>query len=232
VDRNDGSKNIEDYINKLNTMLDTFDEITYIDWNSPNGSFLSEIKDKLPQTNRIKHFSISPNIVSQILNNVLNLDVSLISKSLAFNLGLRRTNAEWVVFSSMDTIPPTKETIDSFLTKANKNTLYTFNLDFQLASKNLWLKIKGGEENMLWEGYINENIQKKALMYGFKALKIDDIKPNTKILQHTNKLNDIFEWFNNFDKLVPSNLEPYEFIISRNNPYWGLFSVEIEHEFI
>ena len=233
VDRNDGSKSQEDFINKINSMLGSFDEVVYVDWNSPKGSYLTEIKEYLPKTNKIKHFSIHPDIISQLLDSVSTLDVSLISKSLAFNIGLRRTDAEWVVFSSMDTTPPTKEVIDERLSKSNKNTLYNFTEDFQLASKNLWYKIKGGEENMLWEGYINENIIKKVSMWGFKTKTVHDITPHPRILHKSlNKQNSVNEWVNNFNQIVPEGLEFYEFFISRNSIFWGLSNIKIEYEFI
>ena len=54
VNRNDGYKDFERGLIHFKSMLDTFDEITYIDWNSPKGSFLWEIQDQLPKTGKIK----------------------------------------------------------------------------------------------------------------------------------------------------------------------------------
>ena len=58
--RNDGYKEKERFCIHLKTLLETFDEIIYIDWNSDNISFLYEVKDILPKTGRIKHLVIPP----------------------------------------------------------------------------------------------------------------------------------------------------------------------------
>ena len=47
VNRNDGYKEDERFIIHLKTLLDTFDEVNYVDWNSPEESFLTKIKDKI-----------------------------------------------------------------------------------------------------------------------------------------------------------------------------------------
>ena len=67
INRNDGYKDFERGLIHFKSMLDTFDEVTYIDWNSPERSFLWEIKDQLPETGKLKHFIIPPEIVSQII---------------------------------------------------------------------------------------------------------------------------------------------------------------------
>ena len=60
VNRNDGYKDFERGIIHFKSMLDTFDEVFYIDWNSPSGSFFWEIKDELPKTGKLKHVVIQP----------------------------------------------------------------------------------------------------------------------------------------------------------------------------
>ena len=58
--RNDGYKEKERGIINLTTLLDTFDEVIYVDWNSESHSFLYEIIDDLPKTGRLKHYVIPP----------------------------------------------------------------------------------------------------------------------------------------------------------------------------
>ena len=46
VNRNDGYKDFERGLIHFKSMINTFDEINYIDWNSPEGSFLWAVQDK------------------------------------------------------------------------------------------------------------------------------------------------------------------------------------------
>ena len=66
VNRNDGYKDFERGLIYFKSALESFDEVNYIDWNSPSSSFLWEIEDKLPKKNKIKHYCISSNVVSSI----------------------------------------------------------------------------------------------------------------------------------------------------------------------
>ena len=70
VNRNDGYKDFERGIIHFKSMIDTFDEVNYIDWNSPEGSFLWEIEDRITyKQERLKHFVIPPNIVDLIISH-------------------------------------------------------------------------------------------------------------------------------------------------------------------
>ena len=53
VNRNDGYKDLNRGIIHFKFMNETFDEINYVDWNSPDGSFLWEIENKIPTENTI-----------------------------------------------------------------------------------------------------------------------------------------------------------------------------------
>ena len=122
--RNDGYKEKERFLIHVKTILETFDELIYVDWNSEGESFLYEIIDDIPKTGRIKHFVISPYYHKLLTNN--DPDVQACNNVLAVNLALRRTDADWIVIGNIDIIPPTKEEWHNFLNKANPNTFYTF----------------------------------------------------------------------------------------------------------
>jgi hypothetical protein len=122
VNRNDGYKDFERGIIHFKSMLDTFDEITYVDWNSPSGSFLWEIQDKLPKTGKIKHFVIPPDVVSQM---ILDPRAQQCNEGLSRNIGIRRSNCDWVVSTNIDIIPPKREDLLSLIEKSNQNTFYT-----------------------------------------------------------------------------------------------------------
>lgn len=122
VNRNDGYKDFERGLIHFKSMLETFDEINYIDWNSPHKSFLWEIKDQLPKTGKIKHFIISPEI-AKILIPYEN--ASKCNETLSRNIALRRTQADWIVSTSLDIIPPKREDLLNLINILDKNTFYT-----------------------------------------------------------------------------------------------------------
>lgn len=281
--RNDGYKEEERFYIHLTTMLETFDEVVYIDWNSANQSFLNEIKTKLPKTNRLKHFVIEPEIAKILTAYDANAQVC--NTVLAFNIGIRRTDAEYIVLSTTDIIPPTKEVLQQFINKSNRHSFYTFsrrdieykdvianknNLteyrkfldstvppryfpakvtpndnysifnccgDFQLATKNIWLKIRGYEEQMLYACFVDTNAQKKAVLYGFQLVPVYDVP--LYHMSHTGMSNDgtspskqyynnVLEWVEYFDK----HIEHDHIMFSKNADTWGFSDIEIEYEII
>ena len=73
--RNDGYKEDERFVVCMNSMLETFDEVWYCDWNSPSdkGSFLWKMADQIPKTGKIRHFIITEDIVKILTNKFLGL---------------------------------------------------------------------------------------------------------------------------------------------------------------
>ena len=125
--RNDGYKEDKRTIVVIKSMLKTFDEVWFLDWNSPEGKnpVLWDIEDRLPKTKRLKHIVIPPSIAFQLTNNDTKIKDSLVS-ALCINIMLRRCDADWIISTNGDIIPPSKENLNSFLSKANKETFYTF----------------------------------------------------------------------------------------------------------
>jgi len=122
--RNDGYKENERLIIHINSLLETFDEVHYLDWNSDDnkGSVLNQIKDKLISNNRLKHYIIPASIVSQIYNNIEGIGACI--SPLIYNILLRRCDADWIVCTTNDIIAPKREIFEAFLAKADK-TFYT-----------------------------------------------------------------------------------------------------------
>ena len=282
--RNDGYKEKERFLIHLTTLLETFDEVIYVDWNSENNSFLYEIIDDLPKTQRLKHFIISPDHHRLLTNN--DPDVQKCCNVLAVNIALRRTEANWVTIGTIDLIPPSKKDLDNFLNKADKNTFYTFsrrdveyndiinnknnlNLfrdklnkstqpryfparvtpndewsiinccgDFQLAHKDIWYKIKGLEENMLYSCFVDTNVQKKAVLNNFSLEAIYDVP--IYHMSHTKNMmpqgGDLNTMHDNNNGRVPKYNDAWEWVEwfeeSQNNDNWGFADIEIEYEII
>ena len=121
VNRNDGYKDFERGLIHFKSMINTFDEINYIDWNSPEGSFLWEVQDKLPETGKIKHFIIPPDIVEMLIPS----DGQKCNEGLSRNIGIRRSDADWIVSTNIDIIPPKREDLLKLIEGLDKNTFYT-----------------------------------------------------------------------------------------------------------
>jgi len=279
--RNDGYKEKERFAIHLTTMLETFDEVIYVDWNSPNNSFLYEVLDLIPKTGRLKHYAIPPEYADMMTMG--DKKVQVCNSVLAFNIGLRRTDAEWVVLSTTDIIPPFKDTLERFIKQANKNSLYTlsrrdieyndvimnsnnltlfrqhldkttspryfptkvtpndhysiFNCcgDFQLASRNLWFKIQGYEELMLYACFVDTFVQKKAVLYGFNLIPIYNIPlyhmshngmSNDGSSPSKQYYNDSWYWIEQFKGEEFHGHVMY----SKNADTWGFSDTEIEYE--
>jgi len=121
--RNDGYKEDDRVVTCINSMVETFDEVWYIDWNSPEdkGSLLWKLEDRITKQGKIKHIVIPPNIASQLTL----ADASVVNGQIPPNLVFRRTDADWIVNTTIDIIAPKREIFEAFLAKADKNTFYT-----------------------------------------------------------------------------------------------------------
>lgn len=275
--RNDNYKEDDRIIVCLESMLDSFDEVWFLDWNSPEGKnpLLWDLKDRLPKTNRLKHIVIPPNIASLLTNNDPRAQACL--QTISTNIMLRRCEADWIVSTTIDIVAPNKKILNNFLLNANESTFYTLsrrevemseleklgfnnwkqlrdNLDltseprffparvtpndeyslinccgdFQLAHKSVWENVKGFEEQMIYACFQDTNIQKKAVLHGFKLEAIFDVPlyhlshvgmgndGSSPSKQHYNSPWDWVEFFNE----------------SQNEDSWGLVNTEIEYEII
>jgi len=123
--RNDGWKEDERILVCLTSMVETFDEVWFCDWNSPSkeGPILWKLKDQLPKTGKIRHFVI-PESVVEVLTSTCP-DISPYAFILAQNLLIKRCKADWIVSTAMDIIAPKKEYFNNFISTADKNTFYT-----------------------------------------------------------------------------------------------------------
>ena len=285
VNRNDGYKDYERGLIHFKSALSSFDEVTYIDWNSPTGSFLWEVQDKLPETGKLKHFVIPPHVVEYI---VPVEDAQKCNESLSRNIGIRRSECDWIVSTNIDIIPPKREDLLKLIAGLDKDTFYTisrreapkdvvykyghekfeelrdelyetiperrfpakvtnndeFSLinccgDFQIAHKDVWNKIKGFEEKMYYACFVDTNVQKKAVMNGFKLVDLYDPPlfrmehgayytkaDGSRVQDEENKgahtgdakaYNNVYEWVEIFSS-------------TRNDESWGLSETTIDFE--
>jgi len=167
--RNDDYKEDERVIVCLSSMLETFDEVILLDWNSPEdkGPLLWDIQNKLPKTNKLKHMVIPPDAAKILTNHDPNAQAC--TQVISTNLMLRRCDADWIVATTIDIIAPNKDKFHEFLSKANKDTFYTISRrDFEIEELE-----KHGFEN--WKSY-RDILDETSLERRFTAM----VTPNDK----------------------------------------------------
>jgi len=284
VNRNDGYKDFERGLIHFKSMVKSFDEVNYVDWNSPNGSFIWEIEKKLPKKGKIKHYCIPSNVVNQI---IFDANAQKCNESLSRNIAIRRSNADWIVSTNIDVIPPTKKELKKLIKKLDKNTFYTISRreapkdiiynsrnekelreslsniparhfpakvtpndnyslinccgDFQIAHRDVWNKIRGFEEEMIYACFVDTNVQKKSVLNGYNlevlyepalyhmehgayytkadGTRVHDSENKGAYKGDTQAYNDAYAWVENFQS-------------TKNMDSWGLGDVEIEVEII
>lgn len=249
----------------LYSMYNAFDEVIYVDWNSPNGiSLFDEIKENLPKKGKFIHIKVTNDFVRS-----LNLPQNAQScvEVLAKNIGIRRAKFDWIVTNNIDIVVPLtiKNGFDEFsfytfarrdisleeikeispnpfdVQKWLKGNMYLFvphghsgiNADdkwsiidscgdFQMAHKSVWYKIRGFEESMVYRGFSDSNVQRKAANAGFKLIASFDY-PVFHIRHQggfggSGGINDGHRYVINFTEIT-------------NNPdTWGFSQVNFEKE--
>ena len=122
VNRNDGYKDFERGLIHFKSMIKSFDEVNYIDWNSNYGSFIWEIENKLPKKNKIKHYCIPEEVVNKL---IFDQNAQKCNEAISRNIAIRRTDADWIISTNLDIIPPTRKELKALIKNLDKNTFYT-----------------------------------------------------------------------------------------------------------
>jgi hypothetical protein len=172
ISRND---NYGGYLNEratyaINSAINTYDEVIYVDWNSPTHSLLWDIKDNLQLKGNLKHFVIPPD-AAKVLTNY-NEHAQLCCEVLARNIGIRRTIGDYIVSTNIDIIHPKREDIESIINNSDNNTMFT--LSRREVTWDIIKEFHGGEMKFQeWNKlrdyiYINseERVQNEATVSG------------------------------------------------------------------
>ena len=109
----------------LNSLVNTFDEVILVDWNSPdNKPQLWDIQDKIDLKGNLKHIVITPEIASMLTNN--DPQAQVCCETLARNIGIRRATGDYIVSTNIDVIAPRRDQLEKTINNdLNTNTFYT-----------------------------------------------------------------------------------------------------------
>jgi predicted O-methyltransferase YrrM len=94
----------------INSLINSVDEIIYVDWNSENNSLISEIRKDLIQSEKLKWIIISPQKAKELLNNKASQSCVEV---LGRNIGIRRLTTDFILSTNIDVIIPKREYLES-----------------------------------------------------------------------------------------------------------------------
>lgn len=199
----------------LNTMIQNYDEVIYVDWCSPNNdSLINHLT--LNGKGNLRHIQVTKEDVYNINPDLLDLPIVEV---LGRNIGIRRSKSDWIVSSNIDIMPDRLSTEnlseDIFYAASRKNVPISFfqsvdkNFfeycmknsskfetapqildeywcgkydpwsltvccgDYQVTHRDLWYKMKGFEESLIYRDCADSNIMKKGFIYGKKSSLLD-----------------------------------------------------------
>ena len=141
----------------INSAINTYDEVIYVDWNSETHSLLYDIKDNLQLKGNLKHFVIPPQAASHLTN--FDPYAQKCCEVLARNIGIRRAKGDYIVSTNIDIIHPKREDIEKAINESDGNTFIT--LSRREMTWDIIKEFHGGELNYQdWEAlrdhiYIN-----------------------------------------------------------------------------
>jgi hypothetical protein len=147
----------------INSAINTYDEVIYVDWNSPTHSLLWDIKDNLQLKGNLKHFVIPPSAASQLTG--YDSEAQLCCEVLARNIGIRRAEGDYIVSTNIDIIHPKREDIENIINESDGNTMIT--LSRREVTWEIINEFHGGEMNFQdWSklrDYIYVNSEKRVV---------------------------------------------------------------------
>jgi hypothetical protein len=125
ISRNDnyGGHLMERATYALNSAIDTYDEVIYVDWNSENHSLLYDIKDNLQLKGNLKHIVIPPQAAFNLTNG--DPEAQKCCEVLARNIGIRRAEGDYILSTNIDIIHPKREDIENVINNSDGNTFIT-----------------------------------------------------------------------------------------------------------
>jgi hypothetical protein len=123
IGRNDdyGENLVERTQYSLWSMLDSLDEVIYVDWNTENGQKpLPEILD-LPKTKKFSYIVVPPEFI--VKNTPNTTDQQVVCEVFARNIGLRRLKTDYLISTNPDIVCPERKELETYFT--NKDALMT-----------------------------------------------------------------------------------------------------------
>jgi hypothetical protein len=107
----------------INSAIETYDEVIYVDWNSETHSMLYDIEQNLQYKGNLKHIVIPPDIASAL--TMYDSDAQKCCEVLARNIGIRRATGDYIVSTNIDIIQPKREDIIKLIEEKGYKDFFT-----------------------------------------------------------------------------------------------------------
>ena len=125
VSRND---NYGGYLNErasycIQSSIDTYDEVIYVDWNSPTHSLLYDIQDNIKFRGNLKHIVIPPSVVPSLTN--YDPDAAVCCEVLGRNIGIKRATGDYIVSTNIDIIAPKRDELEKIIPTLEPSRIFS-----------------------------------------------------------------------------------------------------------
>jgi len=87
-------------IPSLNSFIEEYDEVIYVDFNSENGSYINLIKNNISHSKKLKCITVTPEDVKNISINFEGKFIEVLAR----NIGIRRASFDYILSSNPDII--------------------------------------------------------------------------------------------------------------------------------
>jgi|TARA_B110000914_G_C15423770_1_gene427873 hypothetical protein len=177
--RNDnyGGHLIERATYSINSLLETFDEVVYVDWNTEQGKKILTDELDIKDRSKLKVFTISPDKVMELIKGE---QVPPMCEVLSRNIGIRRAIGDIIVSTNIDIIAPSREQLDIVTSKLRQMEMITvIRKDLELSEVN---KVFGNTH------LENENV---PIIFGVDSIRTKLMSPFVEITK--NKLEQFPE---------------------------------------
>lgn len=98
----------------INTILETFDEVIYVDWNTESGPILTDAIN-LKNRHKLKAITITPSMCEELMGSENYKKGQKMCEVLARNVGIRRATGDIVVDTNVDVLVPQRKYLDVLL---------------------------------------------------------------------------------------------------------------------
>lgn len=134
--RNDnyGGHLIERATYSINSLLETFDEVVYVDWNTEHGKKILTNELEIKDRSKLKVITITPDKVKELTNGE---KIQPMCEVLSRNIGIRNTTGDIIVSTNIDIIAPPRNQLDLVVSNLKPMELLTITRkDIELSDMN------------------------------------------------------------------------------------------------
>lgn len=108
----------------LNTMLETFDEVVYVDWNSDGRSLVEDLQITV-HPERLVAYKVTPEMCKKLMGEKIYSTSQKCCEVLARNVGIRRATGDVIVSTNIDIIPPSRGYLDALVNTVGPKEFWT-----------------------------------------------------------------------------------------------------------